>query len=125
VVVNQIPQVRVKVEFGEGSLKGRQQSDGHTDSPGGLEDVDATADPGDGFGQVIGTPFDELRPVLLTDGLPGQGLKRKGWDGFARDLELASDAQGGGQTGFEVKVAGSRLIGDTDQGFQIHSRQAG
>src|SRR5262249_40521485 len=113
-------EIGMEIERFNGGLKGRKQADGEADAARALQNVDATANAGNGAGKVRGTAFEKLRPLLAENFVREAGENLR-CDGFAGGVQGAANAERGGEAGFEVQIAGTLLFGAGNQGFEGHT----
>ena len=119
-VGKELLEVGVQVELLDRGLEGGQQSNGETDTPGGLEEVDAAAHAVNGLGKVKRAPFQEARPLFFADKRAGALNEQLRRQRLATCAQGAANAQRQRQSCFQVQVAGPIALGQADQSFQIH-----
>ena len=117
VMSNEPFQVWVQVEVVQRGLKGSEQPNGKTHSPGRVEDIDSAANALNGPGKIERASLHKLCPMFRS-----QHRATKIQQGFARNwlthgAERASHTHGGRQSRLQMQVAGPLFPGHPDKRF--------
>src|SRR4051812_21290337 len=112
---DELLEIWMKIEPFNRGLKGGEEPDGHGAAARGLKYVDAAAHSLNGFRKIDGTALNELRPKFVANHFERHGRESVARKRFSRGLKMRQNAEGRGQTGFQMNIAGAPLTGEANE----------